>query len=101
MDWKYSSHWNANGDDVVIAHGEDLGDGIVEVVIEGGTGIRQEVDLHGPGAYLVEGLLHERQVAGRSGGQEEVIGDLVSAGVCRHQRIIVPLHLYESMHGKL
>ena len=91
----------SNGDDVLIAHVEDLLEGIVEVVVERGPLVGDVVDLHGPLAKRVVGLAHELDVVCRRGRHEEVVGDLIDRRILGNEGVVVRLHRQKRLHAHL
>ena len=55
---RHSRDVAADGDDVLVAHVEDLLESVVEVVVERGALVGDVVNLHGPLAKRVVGLAH-------------------------------------------
>ena len=91
----------ADRDDVLIAHVENLLEGVVEVVVERGALVGDVVDFHWPLAERVVGLAHELDVVGRRSRHEEIVGNLVNRRVLGTEGIVVRLHRQKRLHAHL
>ena len=98
---RHSRDVAADGDDVPVAHVEDLLESVVEVVVKCGALVGDVVDLHGPLAKRVVGPAHELDVVGRRGRHEEVVGNLIDRRVLGNEGVVVRLHRQKRLHAHL
>ena len=91
----------ADRDDVLIAHVENLLEGVVKVIVERGALVGDVVDFHWPLAERVVGLAHELDVVGRRSRHEEIVGNLVNRRVLGNKGIVVRLHRQKRLHAHL